>query len=166
MHHRHQRITLDEIITRFNYVLRSNQIFALFDQILIFTLKRSSDIQWISSYIDIPMGLHLFMINLHGQICLDEHLYEKLVLTTSRTNFVVEEEEETENKTNQSFVHLENSKILFGIVGIVQWILRLIRRLSTKSCKEFDSLEIFLDEINENELNRCVIEQILKVNIV
>jgi len=139
MHHRYQCFCLDEIITRFNYVLRINQIFALFDQILNFTLKHRANIQWICSYIDIPMGLHLIMIDLHGQISIDERLYEKLVLTTS-----------------------QDSKRLIDANGIVQWLIRLMRRMSTRCFNEFESIEIYLNEINKNQSDRRVIEQIIK----
>lgn len=163
MHHRYQCFCLDEIITRFNYVLRINQIFALFDQILNFTLKHRAKIQWICSYIDIPMGLHLIMIDLHGQISIDERLYEKLVLTTSRRDFFFD--------FNRRFlfiqpnVHLEDSKRLIDANGIVQWLIRLMRRMSTRCFNEFESIEIYLNEINKNQSDRRVIEQIIKVKI-
>ena len=145
MHHRNQRLCLDEIVTRFNYVLRIDQSIALFDQILTFALKHFSQIQWLSSFIDVSVGLYVLMIDLQGQISLDERLYEKLVVTLH--------------------VRSADSNRLLDGVGIVRWTIRLIRRMSTSCFKDFDPLEIFLKQIDSTECDRRVIEQILKVNL-
>lgn len=65
----------------------------------------------------------------------------------------------------QPNVHLEDSQRLIDANGIIQWLMRLMRRMSTRCFNEFESIEIYLNKIDKNQSDRRVIEQIIKVKI-
>lgn len=69
-----QRICFCKTVSLFNHVLQPSQALALFYQSLIFSLKNLALIRWISSNIDIPTGLQLLMIDINGNVTIDDDL--------------------------------------------------------------------------------------------
>jgi len=72
-----QRVCFCKTVSLFNHILQPSQAFALFYQSLIFSLKNLTLIQWISSNIDIPIGLQLLMIDINGNVTVDDELFYK-----------------------------------------------------------------------------------------
>jgi hypothetical protein len=92
-----QRVCFCKTVSLFNHVLQPSQAIALFYQSLIFSLKNLALIKWISSNVDIPMGLQLLMIDINGNVTIDDELLYKqlsnskrriLFLLVSRLNFI------------------------------------------------------------------------------
>jgi hypothetical protein len=75
-----QRVCFCKTVSLFNHILQPSQAFALFYQTLIFSLKNLSVIKWISEHVDIPIGLQLFMIDINGNVTIDNDLFSKQVL--------------------------------------------------------------------------------------
>jgi hypothetical protein len=77
-----QRVCFCKTVSLFNHVLQPSQAIALFYQSLLFSLKNLALIRWISSCIDIPTGLQLLMIDVNGNVTInDELLYKQLTHT-------------------------------------------------------------------------------------
>mgnify|MGYP001106676005 CR=1 FL=1 len=62
-------------VSLFNHILQPSQALALFYQSLIFASKNVTLIKLISFHIDIPNGLQLFMIDIKGNVTVDEQLF-------------------------------------------------------------------------------------------
>jgi len=75
-----QRVCFCKTVSLFNHILQPSQAFALFYQTLIFSLKNLSVIKWISEHVDITIGLQLFMIDINGNVTIDNDLFSKQVL--------------------------------------------------------------------------------------
>jgi hypothetical protein len=72
-----QRVCFCKTVSLFNHVLQPSQSIALFYQSLIFSLKNLAIIKWISLNIDIPIGLQLLMIDINGNVTIDDELLYK-----------------------------------------------------------------------------------------
>lgn len=70
-----QRICFWKTVSLFNHILQPSQALALFYQSLIFASKNVTLIKLISFHIDIPNGLQLFMIDIKGNVTVDEQLF-------------------------------------------------------------------------------------------
>ena len=79
-----QRVCFCKTVSLFNHVLQPSQAIALFYQSLIFSLKNLALIRWISSTIDIPTGLQLLMIDLNGNVTVDDDLLYKHLANAKR----------------------------------------------------------------------------------
>ncbi|UJR25879.1 hypothetical protein I4U23_007229 [Adineta vaga] len=103
-----QRICFCKTVSLFNHVLQPSQALALFYQSLIFSLKNFALMKWISSNIGIPIGLQLLMIDINGNVTVDDELLYK---------------------------HLSISKHDIGqrtdTTTILKWISRIVLRLVT-----------------------------------
>ncbi|CAF1479958.1 unnamed protein product [Adineta steineri] len=75
-----QRVCFCKTVSLFNHVLQPSQAIALFYQSFIFSLKNLALIRWISSTIDIPTGLQLLMIDINGNVTIDDDLFYKQIL--------------------------------------------------------------------------------------
>ena len=83
-----QRICFCKTVSLFNHVLQPSQAFALFYQSLIFSLKNLALIRWISSNIDIPTGLQLLMIDINGNVTIDDDLLYRHFSNAKRKSLV------------------------------------------------------------------------------
>ena len=81
-----QRVCFCKTVSLFNHVLQPSQALALFYQSLLFSLKNLALIRWISSTIDIPTGLQLLMIDINGNVTIDDDLIYKQLANTKRTH--------------------------------------------------------------------------------
>lgn len=72
-----QRVCFCKTVSLFNHILQPSQALALFYQTLIFSLKNLTLIKWISSIVDIPIGLQLLMIDMNGNVTIDDELLYK-----------------------------------------------------------------------------------------
>ena len=79
-----QRVCFCKTVSLFNHVLQPSQAIALFYQSLIFSLKNLALIRWISSTIDIPTGLQLLMIDINGNVTVDDDLLYKHLSNAKR----------------------------------------------------------------------------------
>jgi len=79
-----QRVCFCKTVSLFNHILQPSQALALFYQSLIFSLKNFALIKWISSHVDIPIGLQLFMIDINGNVTVDDELLYKQLLNIKR----------------------------------------------------------------------------------
>jgi hypothetical protein len=79
-----QRICFCKTVSLFNHVLQPSQAIALFYQSLIFSLKNVALIRWISSNVDIPTGLQLLMIDINGNVTIDDELLYKQLSNAKR----------------------------------------------------------------------------------
>jgi hypothetical protein len=79
-----QRVCFCKTVSLFNHVLQPSQAIALFYQSLIFALKNLALIKWISSNVDIPMGLKLLMIDINGNVTIDDELLYKQLSNSKR----------------------------------------------------------------------------------
>ena len=79
-----QRICFCKTVSLFNHVLQPSQAIALFYQSLIFSLKNLALIRWISSNVDIPTGLQLLMIDVNGNVTIDDELLYKQLSNAKR----------------------------------------------------------------------------------
>jgi hypothetical protein len=75
-----QRVCFCKTVSLFNHVLQPSQALALFYQTLLFSLKNFSLIKWISNNVDIPVGLQLLMIDINGNVTIDNDLFSKQLL--------------------------------------------------------------------------------------
>ena len=75
-----QRVCFCKTVSLFNHVLQPSQALALFYQTLLFSLKNFSLIKWISTNVDIPVGLQLLMIDINGNVTIDNDLFSKQLL--------------------------------------------------------------------------------------
>jgi len=82
-----QRVCFCKTVSLFNHVLQPSQAIALFYQSLIFSLKNFALIRWISSNVDIPIGLQLLMIDINGNVTIDDELLYKQLSHIKRINF-------------------------------------------------------------------------------
>ncbi|CAF1502597.1 unnamed protein product [Adineta ricciae] len=103
-----QRICFCKTVSLFNHVLQPSQALALFYQTLIFSLQNLALMKWISWNIGIPIGLQLLMIDLNGNVTVDDELLYKH-LSNSKHHF--------EQRTNTT--------------SILKWTSRIILRLTT-----------------------------------
>jgi hypothetical protein len=83
-----QRVCFCKTVSLFNHVLQPSQALALFYQSLIFSLKNLAVIKWISSNIDIPVGLQLLMIDINGNVTVDDELLYKHLSNSKRKKFL------------------------------------------------------------------------------
>ncbi|CAF3601744.1 unnamed protein product [Rotaria sordida] len=128
-----QRVCFCKTVSLFNHVLQPSQAIALFYQSLIFSLKNLALIRWISSNVDIPNGLQLLMIDLNGNVTIDDELLYKQFSNPKRD---VEQQKDT--------------------ISILKWISRIVLRLasdcsiSSKSDRsiEFESFNDFLKQFH------------------
>ncbi|CAF1105918.1 unnamed protein product [Rotaria sp. Silwood1] len=128
-----QRVCFCKTVSLFNHVLQPSQAIALFYQSLIFSLKNLALIRWISSNVDIPTGLQLLMIDLNGNVTVDDELLYKQFSNAKRD---VEQQTDT--------------------TSILKWISRIVLRLasdcsiSSKSDRsiEFESFNDFLKQFH------------------
>jgi hypothetical protein len=79
-----QRICFCKTVSLFNHVLQPSQAIALFYQSLIFSLKNLALIRWISSNVDIPTALQLLMIDINGNVTIDDELLYKQLSNAKR----------------------------------------------------------------------------------
>lgn len=79
-----QRICFCKTVSLFNHVLQPSQALALFYQSLVFALKNLALMKWISSNIGIPIGLQLLMIDLNGNVTVDDELLYKHLSNSKR----------------------------------------------------------------------------------
>ena len=79
-----QRICFCKTVSLFNHVLQPSQALALFYQSLIFSLQNLAWMKWISSNIGIPIGLQLLMIDLNGNVTVDDELLYKHLSNSKR----------------------------------------------------------------------------------
>lgn len=85
-----QRVCFCKTVSLFNHVLQPSQAIALFYQSLIFSLKNLALIKWISSNVDIPTGLQLLMIDINGNVTIDDELlYKQLSNAKRKYSFVL-----------------------------------------------------------------------------
>jgi hypothetical protein len=77
-----QRVCFCKTVSLFNHILQPSQALALFYQSLIFSLKNLTLIRWISSNVDIPIGLQLLMIDINGNVTIDDELFYKQLLNS------------------------------------------------------------------------------------
>jgi hypothetical protein len=82
-----QRICLCKTVSLFNHVLQPSQAIALFYQSLIFSLKNVALIRWITTCVDIPTGLQLLMIDVNGNVTIDDELLYKQLSNIKRNGF-------------------------------------------------------------------------------
>ncbi|CAF1531908.1 unnamed protein product [Adineta ricciae] len=128
-----QRVCFCKTVSLFNHVLQPSQALALFHQSLLFSLKNLALIRWISSTIDIPTGLQLLMIDINGNVTIDDGLIYKQLANTKHE---VEQQLDT--------------------TSILKWISRIVLRLasdcsiSSKSDRsiEFESFNDFLKQFH------------------
>ncbi|UJR23020.1 hypothetical protein I4U23_026046 [Adineta vaga] len=128
-----QRICFCKTVSLFNHVLQPSQAIALFYQSLLFSLKNLALIRWISSTIDIPTGLQLLMIDINGNVTIDDELLYKQLANVKRD---VEQQSDT--------------------ASILKWISRIVLRLasdcsiSAKSDRsiEFETFNEFLKQFH------------------
>jgi hypothetical protein len=83
-----QRVCFCKTVSLFNHILQPSQAFALFYQSLIFSLKNLTLIKWISSNIDIPVGLQLLMIDINGNVTVDDELFYKKLSYIKRKTYL------------------------------------------------------------------------------
>ena len=84
-----QRVCFCKTVSLFNHVLQPSQAIAVFYQSLLFSLKNIALVRWISSHIDIPTGLQLLMIDINGNVTVDDELlYKQLSNAKRRTGRV------------------------------------------------------------------------------
>lgn len=81
-----QRVCFCKTVSLFNHVLQPSQAIALFYQSLIFSLKNLGLIKWISANVDIPVGLQLLMIDINGNVTIDDELLYKQFSNLKRRN--------------------------------------------------------------------------------
>jgi hypothetical protein len=84
-----QRVCFCKTVSLFNHVLQPSQSIALFYQSLIFSLKNLALIKWISSNVDIPTGLQLLMIDINGNVTIDDDLLYKQLSNAKRMKLIV-----------------------------------------------------------------------------
>ncbi|CAF4160266.1 unnamed protein product [Rotaria socialis] len=128
-----QRVCFCKTVSLFNHVLQPSQALALFYQSLVFSLKNLALIRWISSNVDIPNGLQLLMIDLNGNVTVDDELLYKQFSNAKRE---VEQQSDT--------------------ISILRWISRIVFRLASDcsiSSKldrsiEFESINEFLKQFH------------------
>ncbi|CAF1202398.1 unnamed protein product [Adineta steineri] len=132
-----QRVCFCKTVSLFNHVLQPSQAIALFYQSLIFSLKNLALIRWISSTIDIPTGLQLLMIDINGNVTIDDELLYKQL---SNLKHDVEQQQQQQTDT----------------ISILKWISRIVLRLasdcsiSSKSDRsiDFESFNDFLKQFH------------------
>lgn len=122
-----QRICFWKTVSLFNHILQPSQALALFYQSLIFASKNVSLIKWISFHIDIPNGLQLFMIDIKGNVTIDEQLFVQQSASTKHNP-------EGNKQTTR----------------ILKWLSRLILRLIT-DCSVSSKLNRSIEFENFNE---------------
>jgi hypothetical protein len=83
-----QRVCFCKTVSLFNHILQPSQALALFYQSLIFSLKNLALIKWISSNVDIPIGLQLLMIDINGNVTVDDELLYKQFANVKRKIYV------------------------------------------------------------------------------
>jgi hypothetical protein len=133
-----QRICFCKTVSLFNHVLQPSQALALFYQTLLFSLKNLSLIKWISNNVDIPVGLQLLMIDINGNVTIDNDLFSKELLNRK--------------------CHVEQQK---ETTSILNWVSRIVLRLATDcsiSSKfdrspEFETLNEFLKQFHSTSTN-------------
>jgi hypothetical protein len=79
-----QRVCFCKTVSLFNHVLQPSQAIALFYQSLLFSLKNLALIKWISSNVDIPTGLQLLMIDINGNVTIDDELLYRQLSNAKR----------------------------------------------------------------------------------
>ena len=79
-----QRVCFCKTVSLFNHVLQPSQAIAVFYQSLLFSLKNIALVRWISSHIDIPTGLQLLMIDINGNVTVDDELLYKQLSNAKR----------------------------------------------------------------------------------
>ncbi|CAF1605916.1 unnamed protein product [Adineta ricciae] len=134
-----QRVCFCKTVSLFNHVLQPSQALALFYQSLLFSLKNLALIRWISSTIDIPTGLQLLMIDINGNVTIDDDLIYKQLANTKHE---VEQQQ-------------------LDTTSILKWISRIVLRLasdcsiSSKSDRsiEFESFNDFLKQFHTTSSN-------------
>lgn len=82
-----QRVCFCKTVSLFNHVLQPSQALALFYQSLLFSLKNLALIKWISFHVDIPTGLQLLMIDINGNVTIDDELLYKQLSNIKRRRF-------------------------------------------------------------------------------
>lgn len=103
-----QRVCFCKTVSLFNHVLQPSQALALFYQSLLFSLKNVALIKWISFNVDIPTGLQLLMIDINGNVTIDDELLYKQLSNIKRD---IEEQSDT--------------------TTILKWISRIVLRLAS-----------------------------------
>jgi hypothetical protein len=85
-----QRVCFCKTVSLFNHVLQPSQAIAVFYQSLLFSLKNIALVRWISSHIDIPTGLQLLMIDINGNVTVDDELLYKQLSNAKRRIYLVD----------------------------------------------------------------------------
>ncbi|CAF3687876.1 unnamed protein product [Adineta steineri] len=130
-----QRVCFCKTVSLFNHILQPSQALAIFYQSLLFSLKNLELIKWISFNIDIPIGLQLLMIDINGNVTIDNDLFYKHLSNIKR---------DVEQRTDTSV--------------ILKWISRIVLRLTTdhslsfkfERSYEFENFYNFLKQFHTN----------------
>ncbi|CAM4781201.1 unnamed protein product [Rotaria magnacalcarata] len=123
-----QRVCFCKTVSLFNHVLQPSQALALFYQSLVFSLKNLALVRWISSNVDIPNGLQLLMIDLNGNVTVDDELFYKQFSSAKR---------DVEQPSDTTSILRWISRIVFRLASDCSISSKLDRSLEFESFNEF-----------------------------
>ncbi|CAF4067381.1 unnamed protein product [Rotaria magnacalcarata] len=168
-----QRVCFCKTVSLFNHVLQPSQALALFYQSLVFSLKNLALVRWISSNVDIPNGLQLLMIDLNGNVTVDDELFYKQFSSAKR---------DVEQPSDTTSILRWISRIVFRLASDCSISSKLDRSLEFESFNEFlkqfhtisaddrstlsdDDEGISSDDLDDEDISRKAIHRALMATL-